>query len=81
MGNYVPSLLPLRYDALIYLDQTIANPRYRPVPLIHVGSPDRIAAARDAPEDRGRGRDLPAVTRGYPVLHPASAAQAHDAVR
>lgn len=24
LGNYVPSLLPLRYDALIYLDQTIA---------------------------------------------------------
>jgi erythromycin esterase-like protein len=23
-GNYVPSVLPLRYDALIYLDQTIA---------------------------------------------------------
>jgi len=23
-GNYVPSILPLRYDALIYLDQTIA---------------------------------------------------------
>lgn len=24
MGNYVPSMIPLRYDALIYLDETTA---------------------------------------------------------
>lgn len=59
MGNYVPSVLSLRYDALM-------------TALIHADFPDRKAADRDDPADPGRGRDSPAVSRGDPAMSPAS---------
>lgn len=53
-GNYVPTVLPRRYDAMLFLDETRA---LRPLKTVHTGAPppctpesERVLAGPDAPE-------------------------------
>jgi len=87
MGNYVPSLPPLRYDTLIYFDPTIAVHPLHQAPmknaepirsvyknLLHAGYPGRTAAARGDPEDPDHERDSRRVPPADPAMFRASPA-------